>query len=199
MNNGIWLKGLIILTTFLCNISSVAETYNVGLLTNRIHQRIAQLNDNITFMNDRNKDLSTRNQIMRKCLTSFINDSVNSNDYCTLFIEYSIAGKKKKFRRTVANYFQGLVNLRYKPVTIISVNLLSSNNIYFDRNTSVVAPETIDLELLDNRNNNLISVPCTVFHEDKGTYEHTDLYLQIIETIDGVELIPQITTLHAIM
>lgn len=197
MNNRMYLVEVIILTISLYSFSSFAQTCSVEYLTQRIHQKIAQLNDNIISMSNYNTDLSTRNHIMNVCINSLISEQNKLEDHVVPFIEYSVMGVRKKFRRTVDNYFQGLVNLRYRPVTIIGVRLLSSNNIYFDGNTSIVAAETLNLDELDKRNNLFILLPCTIFQADTHIYEHVGLYLMIEKTIDGYELIPQITSLYA--
>lgn len=179
------------------------QDYSSNLLTNRIYQRIGKINDNISLMRSPNKDIYTREYYKNQALSMIYNcgdnyispsDSVE-NEIRLSYI--SNIGKKHVFN-SVKDYFTGLVNLRYLPVEIYSVNILSSCNIDFSIDTTIESPETFDISELKKFGMYYV-LPCTILQNDTGSRIDAELYLLAEKTIDGIELIPLITGLHGHM
>ncbi len=176
-----------------------AQEYNSELLTRRIYAKINQVNEKITAMSDKSKDLSTREYYKGRALSLFYN---HGEDYIMPFGSQqktnTIVCKyvNRKVRRYVKDYFSGLVNFRYTPAKISSVNILSSCNVEFDLDTSIISPQKFNLSDLKKSEDNIYILPCKIAKKNQNCLIDTDLYLFEENTIDGIELITFITGLN---
>ena len=183
------LKYLICLVLLLTGTSTHAlnDTGISELMKQRAQQKVAQMNDNISFMADKSKNLDTRNYYRGKALNLFIEKGEP-------FVEEGIPNtgvkmettsliNKKPSRRLMKDYFTGLVNLRYSKVDI--------------KSTKVHEIEVSDLQKIDDN-----KYVCTAYFEQifigyrDGKPVYTDrtkkkvkVYILAEETIDGQEFL----------
>lgn len=183
------LKYLICLVLLLTGTSTYAlnDTGISELMKQRAQQKVAQMNDNISFMADKSKNLDTRNYYRGKALNLFIEKGEP-------FVEEGIPNtgvkmettsliNKKPSRRLMKDYFTGLVNLRYSKVDI--------------KSTKVHEIEVSDLQKIDDN-----KYVCTAYFEQifigyrDGKPVYTDrtkkkvkVYILAEETIDGQEFL----------
>lgn len=170
-------------------------------LTGRIHQKIGQLNDYIPLMCDRNRSLYERNYYRLRALNLFaakgekytLNDSIRQS---LLFVKDNYSSKTNK--RLVRDYFRGLVNLRYGPVTITGIKLAVSKEIPFGEDIRIVQPDTIDMATLTKVGGDIYVVPCILQYYETNNKVAVDLYCGWMDTIDGIELIPLLTDIWGV-
>lgn len=157
------------------------------LMKQRAQQKVAQMNDNISFMADKSKDLSTRNYYRGRALNLFIEkgepfeeEGIHNSG---VKMETTSTYRKKPTIRLMKDYFTGLVNLRYSKVNIQS--------------TKVHDIKVSDLQKVDDN-----KYVCTAYFEQifvgyrdgvpvykDRTRKKVKVYILAEETIDGQEFI----------
>lgn len=157
------------------------------LMSQRVQQKVAQMNDNISFMADKSKDLNTRNYYRGRALNLFVEKGEPFEEEgihnTGVKMETTSVYRKKPSRRLMKNYFTGLVNLRYSKVDIQS--------------TKVHEIEVSDLQKVDDN-----KYVCTAYFEQifvgyrdgrpvykDRTRKKVKVYILAEETIDGQEFI----------
>lgn len=183
------LKHIICLVLLLIGASAFAQN-DAGiseLMKQRAQQKVAQMNDNISFMADKSKDLNTRYYYRGRALNLFIEkgepfeeEGIHNKG---VKMETTSIYRKKPSSRLMKAYFDGLVNLRYSKVDIQS--------------TKVHEIEVSDLQKIDDN-----KYVCTAYFEQifvgyiDGKTEYKDrtrkkvkVYILAEETIDGQEFI----------
>ena len=109
-------------TAFAQSDASISE-----LMKQRAQQKVAQMNDNISFMADKSKSLDTRNYYKRRALNLFIEKGEPYEEEgihnTGVKMETTSIYRKKPSRRLMKDYFTGLVNLRYSKVDIQSTKV----------------------------------------------------------------------------
>ena len=157
------------------------------LMWQRVPQKVAQMNDNISFMADKSKDLNTRNYYRGRALNLFVEKGEPFEEEgihnTGVKMETTSVYRKKPSRRLMKNYFTGLVNLRYSKVDIQS--------------TKVHEIEVSDLQKVDDN-----KYVCTAYFEQifvgyrdgrpvykDRTRKKVKVYILAEETIDGQEFI----------
>lgn len=157
------------------------------LMKERAQQKVAQMNDNISFMADKTKSLDTRNYYRGKALNLFIEKGEPFEDEgihnTGVKMETTSIYRKKPTRRLMKDYFTGLVNLRYSRVDIQS--------------TKINEIQISDLQKVDDN-----KYVCTAYYEQifvgyrdgkpiykDRTRKKVKVYILSEETIDGQEFI----------
>lgn len=157
------------------------------LMKQRAQQKVAQMNDNISFMADKSKSLDTRNYYKGRALNLFIEKGEPFEEEgihnTGVKMETTSIYRKKPSRRLMKDYFTGLVNLRYSKVDIQS--------------TKVHEIEVSDLQKIDEN-----KYVCTAYFEQifvgyrdgrpvykDRTRKKVKVYILAEETIDGQEFI----------
>ena len=157
------------------------------LMKQRAQQKVAQMNDNISFMADKSKSLDTRNYYKKRALNLFIEKGEPYEEEgipnTGVKMETTSIYRKKPSRRLMKDYFTGLVNLRYSKVDIQS--------------TKVHEIEVSDLQKIDDN-----KYVCTAYFEQvfvgyrdgrpvykDRTRKKVKVYILAEETIDGQEFI----------
>jgi len=179
------------LCTLLLFIGAMAYAQNDAgiseLMKQRAQQKVAQMNDNISFMADKSKSLDTRNYYKRRALNLFIEkgEPYEEEGICNTGVKMETTSiyRKKPSRRLMKDYFTGLVNLRYSKVDIQS--------------TKVHEIEVSDLQKIDDN-----KYVCTAYFEQifvgyrdgrpvykDRTRKKVKIYILAEETIDGQEFI----------
>lgn len=169
-------------TAFAQSDASISE-----LMKQRAQQKVAQMNDNISFMADKSKSLDTRNYYKRRALNLFIEKGEPYEEEgihnTGVKMETTSIYRKKPSRRLMKDYFTGLVNLRYSKVDIQS--------------TKVHEIEVSNLQKIDDN-----KYVCTAYFEQvfvgyregypvykDRTRKKVKVYILAEETIDGQEFI----------
>lgn len=169
-------------TAFAQNDAGVSE-----LMKQRAQQKVAQMNDNISFMADKSKSLDTRNYYKGRALNLFIEKGEPFEEEgihnTGVKMETTSIYRKKPSRRLMKDYFTGLVNLRYSKVDIQS--------------TKVHEIEVSELQKIDDN-----KFVCTAYFEQifvgyrdgrpvykDRTRKKVKIYILAEETIDGQEFI----------
>jgi len=126
------LKYIICMMSLLLGASAFAQDI-VGmeemseLAKQRAQQNVAQMNDNISFMADKSKDVDTRKYYKKQALKLFIENGEPyeeegiQNDGVKMEITSTL--RKKPRKRLMKDYFTGLINLRYSKVDIQSTKV----------------------------------------------------------------------------
>lgn len=155
------------------------------LMKQRAQQKVAQMNDNISFMADKSKNLDTRNYYRGRALNLFVErgepfeeEGIHNSG---VKMETTSIYRKKPTKRLMKDYFTGLVNLRYSKVDIQS--------------TKVHEIEVSDLQKVDDN-----KYVCTAYFEQifigyqdgrpvykDRTRKKVKVYILAEETIDGQE------------
>lgn len=182
-------KSVICLMLLFIGVSAFSQNA-VGiseLMMRRAQQKVAQMNDNISFMADKSKDLKTRSYYRGKALNLFIGKGEPYEEEgihnAGVKMETTSIYRKKPTRRLMKDYFSGLVNLRYSKVDIQS--------------TKVHEIEVSDLQKIDDN-----KYVCTAYFEQifvgyrdgkpiykDRTRKKVKVYIIADETIDGTEFI----------
>lgn len=157
------------------------------LMKQRAQQKVAQMNDNISFMADKSKSVDTRNYYKKRALNLFIEKGEPFEEEgihnAGVKMETTSVYRKKPSRRLMKDYFTGLVNLRYSKVDIQS--------------TKVHEIEVSDIQKIDDN-----KYVCTAYFEQvfigyrdgapiykDRTRKKVKVYILAEETIDGQEFI----------
>ncbi len=157
------------------------------LMEERARQMVAQMNDNITYMADKSKNLKTRQFYRTQALNLFIGNGepyeLEGESNAGVKMQTTSKYRKKPRERLMKDYFTGLIDLRYSKVDIES--------------TKVNEIEISDLQKIDDN-----TYVCTAFFEQifrgyrDGKPVYTDrtrkkvkVYIIADETIDGTEFI----------
>lgn len=114
---------LLLLTGSIAFAQSSIE-YN---MQQRVRQKVAQLNDNISFMADKSKSVNTRQYYRKRALSLFIaqgepfeEEGIQNSG---AKMETTSVYRKKPTRRLMKDYFTGLIQLRYSKVSIKTTKL----------------------------------------------------------------------------
>lgn len=183
------LKKLIFLILLFIGTSAYAQNdVDISeLMKERAQQKVAQMNDNISFMADKSKDKKTRNYYRGKALNLFIEKGEPFEEEgihnTGVKMETTSIYRKKPVRRLMKDYFDGLVNLKYSKVDI--------------KSTKVHEIEVSDLQKIDDN-----KYVCTAYFEQifigyqdgkpaykDRTRKKVKVYILAEETIDGQEFL----------
>lgn len=157
------------------------------LMKQRAQQKVAQMNDNISFMADKQYDLDTRMYYRGVALKLFIEKGEPFEEEgirnSGVKMETTSLYRPKPNRRLMKNYFSGLANLRYSKVEIQS--------------TKVHDIEISDLQKIDDN-----KYVCTAYYEQifvgyrdgvpiykDRTRKKVKVYILSEITIDGEEFV----------
>lgn len=194
---------VLITMIFLClGVSNVFAAYTEeelkAIMEQRIQHKVAQMNDNISFMADKSKSLETRNYYREMALNLFIEKGEPFEDLdgirnSGVKMETTSIYRKKPTRRLMKNYFTGLINLRYSKVDVQSTeahNIKVGDLQKIDDDGNYVATayfEQIFVAYMDGR----------IVYKDK-TKKMVKVYVFAEETIDGIEYIVRLGDVTAI-
>lgn len=168
------------------------------IMEQRIQHKVAQMNDNISFMADKSKDLETRNYYREMALNLFIEKGEPFEDVGGIMnsgvkMETTSVYRKKPSRRLMKDYFTGLINLRYSKVDVQS--------------TEARRIEVSDLEKIDDEGNYVATAyfeqifvayrDGRIVYKDK-TRKKVKVYVFAEETIDGTEFIVRLGDVTAL-
>ncbi len=117
------LKHIICLLFLFIGISVFGQNDSIkGLMSTYAMQKVAQMNDNISFMADKSKYVDTRKYYRQRALNLFIEkgepfeeDGIHNSG---VKIEISSIHRKKLVRRLMKDYLTGLINLRYSKAIV---------------------------------------------------------------------------------
>lgn len=124
-----YLKYVIMVLCLIVGIDASAEIDKglSDLMKQRAQQKIAQMNDNISFMADKSRSLDTRKYYRKTALKLFIG---NGEPYefegipnTGVKMETTSKFRKKPNEKLMKDYFSGLINLRYSKVDIKTTNV----------------------------------------------------------------------------
>jgi hypothetical protein len=169
------------------NVYAQSDAGITELMKQRAQQKVAQMNDNISFMADKSKSLDTRNYYRGKALNLFIEKGEPFEEEgihnTGVKMETTSIYRKNPSRRLMKDYFTGLVNLRYSKVNIQS--------------TKINEIQISDLQKVDDN-----KYVCTAYYEQvfvgyrdgkpiykDRTRKKVKVYILSEETIDGEEFI----------
>lgn len=192
---------IIMIFLSLCAVS-YGQLYDSDLLSQRICQCISQINDNISMVGNKNSDFSTRQYYMNRVVSMMYNrgdNYINPFDSIEKAINLTYKSYSKKRSSNAKNYLLGVLNLRYRPIQINSINILSSCDVTFSEDTYIESPKTFDISKLKRYKSKYYILPCTVLYKNTDKRIEAELYLLEENTIDGIELIPLITGLKGNM
>lgn len=168
------------------------------IMEQRIQQKVAQMNDNISYMADKSKKLETRNFYREMALNLFIEKGEPFTDIdgiqnTGVKMETTSVYRKKPTRRLMKEYFTGLINLRYSKVDVQSTeahNIKVGNLEKIDDNGNYVATAYFEQIFVAYRDGRIV-------YKDK-TRKMVKVYVFADETIDGVEFIVRLGDVVAI-
>lgn len=168
------------------------------IMEHRIQHKVAQMNDNISFMADKSKDLDTRNYYREMALNLFIEkgepfEDVGGIPNTGVKMETTSVYRKKPTRRLMKDYFTGLINLRYSKVDVQS--------------TEARCIEVSDLQKIDDEGNYVATAyfeqifvayrDGRIVYKDK-TRKKVKVYVFAEETIDRTEFIVRLGDVTAL-
>lgn len=110
----------------LCSLITQARAQNEvtinEMLKFRAAEKVAQMNDYISYMADKSKSVENRNYYRKKALNLFVgNGEAYEEDGQRkdgVYMETTSLYRKNPTRRLMKDYFTGLVNMRYSKVEI---------------------------------------------------------------------------------
>lgn len=181
------LKHLICLMLLLIGASAYAQN-DAGiseLMKQRAQQKVAQMNDNISFMADKSKDLNTRNYYRGKALNLFIGKGEPFEEEgihnTGVKMETTSVYRVKPTRRLMKDYFTGLINLRYSKVDIQStkVNEIEVSDLLKIDDNKYVCTACFEQVFVGYRDGRPI-------YKDR-TRKKVKVYIMVEETIDREE------------
>lgn len=169
------------------NVYAQSDAGITELMKQRAQQKVAQMNDNISFMADKSKSKDTRYYYRGKALNLFIEKGEPFEEEgihnTGVKMETTSIYRKNPSRRLMKDYFTGLVNLRYSKVNIQS--------------TKINEIQISDLQKVDDN-----KYVCTAYYEQvfvgyrdgkpiykDRTRKKVKVYILSEETIDGEEFI----------
>ena len=111
----------------ICGISAFASDEPSELMKQRVQQKVAQLNDNISFMADKSKGTNTRNYYRKQALNLFIEKGEpypeNGITNTGVKMETTSLYRSKPSRKLMKDYFTGIINYQYSKVNIESTKV----------------------------------------------------------------------------
>lgn len=151
----------------------------------RAAEKVSQMNDYISFMANKKKNIGTRQYYKNKALNLFVGrgEAYEENGVKKegVMMEITSIKRNSKSRRLMKDYFQSLINLKYQNVSITS--------------TDVADIKVSQLQRIDD---NLYV--CTVYFEQAFvgymdgrpaykdiTRKHVKCYIYVEETEEGIE------------
>jgi hypothetical protein len=169
------------------NVYAQSDAGITELMKQRAQQKVAQMNDNISFMADKSKSKDTRYYYRGKALNLFIEKGEPFEEEgihnTGVKMETTSLYSKNPTRRLMKDYFTGLIELRYSKVSIQS--------------TKVNEIQISDLQKVDDN-----KYVCTAYYEQvfvgyrdgkpiykDRTRKKVKVYILSEETIDGEEFI----------
>lgn len=187
---------------FLCMGISTAFAYTEQelkeIMEHRIQHKVAQMNDNISYMADKSKELDMRNYYREKALNLFIEkgepytdaDGINNKG---VKMETTSTYRKKPTSRLMKDYFTGLINLRYSKVDV--------------QHTEAQAIKVGNLQKIDDKGNYVATAyfeqifiayrDGRIVYKDK-TKKMVKVYIFAEETIDGIEFVVRLGDVTAV-
>lgn len=125
------LKSLSIVLCLFCTIvSALAQDVNFSMnetMGRRAAEKVAQMNDFISFMGDKKKSVTTRENYKKKALNLFVGNgySYTENGVRKEGVEMETTSKNRRgvTHRLMRDYFEHLKNLRYSDVKITSTEV----------------------------------------------------------------------------
>ncbi len=136
-----YMRRFLIIVGFLIPlVVSAQQSFKIDVkqLNMRIVENVVQLNDFIVLMSDQNKTMNVRNAYRSKALDFFIGKGNPYEDYVVgenglvqkvqnngVLIEVSTQFRRKPTQRLVRDFFTSIINLRFKPVDIVGVEMIS--------------------------------------------------------------------------
>lgn len=183
------LKHIMCLLLLFIGASAFAQTDRgiTELMKQRAQQKVAQMNDNISFMADKNKDLSTRNYYKGRALKLFIGggDPYEEEGVRNTGVKMQTTSvyRKRPSVKLMKDYFTGLINLRYSKVDIQStkVNEIEVSDLQKIGDNKYVCTAYFEQIFVGYRDNRPI-------YKDR-TRKKVKVYVISEETIDGQEFI----------
>lgn len=164
-------KALIIFSLLIVYaFTATAQTNYDAVAKRRAAEKVAQMNDYVSFMSDKNKKLNIRSYYRKKALNLFIGKGydyeLNGVHNDGVIMEVSSTRNNTVNKHLIRNYFTNLINLKYSYVKVTC--------------TEVADMKVSDLKLVD---------------ADKNMYTCTVQYVQIFEAgRDGVLVYKDRTT-----
>ena len=183
------LKHIICLLLLFMGVSAFAQTDRgiTELMKQRAQQKVAQMNDNISFMADKKKDLGTRNYYKGRALKLFIGggDPYEEEGVRNTGVKMQTTSiyRKRPSVKLMKDYFTGLINLRYSKVDIQStkVNEIEVSDLQKIGDNKYVCTAYFEQIFVGYRDNRPI-------YKDR-TRKKVKVYVFSEETIDGQEFI----------
>lgn len=177
------------LMLFFMGTSSFAQSVDgiSELMKQRAQQKVAQMNDNISFMADKSKNLNTRNYYKKRALNLFVEKGEPFEEEgiynSGVKMETTSIYRKKPSRRLMKDYFAGLVNLRYTKVDIQStkVHEIEVSNLHKIDDNKYVCTAYFEQIFVGYRDGRPV-------YKDR-TKKKVKVYILAEETIDGQEFI----------
>ncbi len=121
------MKQFILMIFLICGISAFASDEPSELMKQRVQQKVAQLNDNISFMADKSKGTNTRNYYRKQALNLFIEKGEpypeNGITNTGVKMETTSLYRSKPSRKLMKDYFTGIINYQYSKVNIESTKV----------------------------------------------------------------------------
>lgn len=195
-----YLKFIIILITGLFIGSELAYSQtdkDYRMMQKRAAEKVAQMNDYISFMGSKKKSVSTRKRYSERALKLFIGEGYeyeeNGIEKEGVLMEVTSVNRKRPNHPLVRTYFNNLINLRYSDVKITSTEIAKikvSDLRQIDADTYVCTCQ-YDQAFVGYRD----GVPS---YKDITT-KRVKCYIKVEETEDGPEYIIKlgdITALH---
>ncbi len=164
-----------------CIVAKTQETTN-NLLEKSIVVRIAQLNDYISYMTDKSKDLETRQYYKKLALNLFVGRGYdyyeeNGKKRGGAQIEIYSTSKHRSRSFLIRNYLNGLINYVYYPNVQIGLPSISVGNLTQIDSIHYVCSCYYDRIFVDNK----VDTPIC----KSITRKKTKCYIEVIKTENG--------------
>lgn len=156
------------------------QVVSSNLLTRRIHQTIMALEYAIVMIADKTIDIHTRNYYKNRvlCLLVAKGEPYAFKGSIRQAVCFSLNEYGKQCRRICAkDYFSGIVNLRYRPITITGIKLMASEDIIVRKDSRIILTDSLDINLLNKTSENICSVPIILQHVDKGLTQQVNIFV----------------------
>ena len=176
--------------------SAQSESQMNQLMKERGAQMVAQMNDNISFMADKDKPIDTRRYYKKQALKLFNGEGgpFEENGVMNTGVKMETTSKyrKKPVSKLMRDYFDGLINLRYSKVDIQStkVNEIKVSDLQKIGDNQYVCTAYFEQVFVGYRDGRPV-------YKDR-TKKKVKIYITAEETLDGTEFIVKLGDVKAL-
>ncbi|MBR1476086.1 MAG: hypothetical protein IJ724_10015 [Muribaculaceae bacterium] len=189
-------QGLVEIDQMLMGEGSSLPEQMIEQLRLRAAEKVGVMNQNITFMGDKNNPIDTRRYYRKQALNLFVGfgyEYTKDGQYCDgVTMETTSKYRRNKTRKLIRDYFEALIGLRYSQVKIESTDVaaMKVSNLKKVADDEYVCTCTFDQAFCGYRDGRPV-------YKDITT-KRVICHIKLEQTIDGLEAVVMLGDVEAL-